>query len=613
MPKYDSWTISRLVKMIDEQEVILPAMQRNFVWPEDKICALFDSVLRDYPIGTFLFWNVNKNTFKDYVFNTFIKEYDEQKGKMQRGARAVDADKSNYSAVLDGQQRITSLYIGTVGKYRAHIKGKNWTDASSFYDKYLCLNILSIPGDDDSYEFAFREEDNIGKFIDETEEEETVRKYWVKVNYVCDKNTKPTELAMLPVNLSTSNPGEMTAKQVQFAAETLMNLRISINEKENVNFYPADDMTLAQVVDIFVRVNSGGQKLAASDLMLSVATGEQEDEDFQVKMQEAIETINSATSSPDTAYVADNETVLTAGLMFTGAGNLSLQKKDNYSKATIIKILNKWDEIIEALCNASRYIDYLGFNGKKLTSKNLLLPVAYYFFKNGLKDTHKDSSSDRARCDRVFVRQWILRAMINSVFSDATRSSLLRIRELMDKSTAKYFPLEELMNAAIRKPLTVDEEQIKEILEYKYGDARIIPILTEIAKDYDGRKYDVDHIWPQTKLSNKRELAKLLPGVTEEERDKFKEACNLLPNLEFLTPTANKEKSGRFYDEWVAQAYPDPGSSYYERNCIPNGVSFEFSSFLTFVEKRKELLKVRLQETFPEKFQDIVTRNQLVI
>lgn len=104
-----------------------------------------------------------------------------------------------------------------------------------------------------------------------------------------------------------------------------------------------------------------------------------------------------------------------------------------------------------------------------------------------------------------------------------------------------------------------------------------------------------------------------MPGSDEATRAKFKDNCNFLPNLEILTPTANQEKSARLYEEWVLQAHPDPTESYYVNNCIPNGVSFEFASFLTFYEKRKELLKKRLQDTFPNNFDEIVERNNLVL
>ena len=85
MAEYTPKTIYELIQEIDEGRVILPAMQRNFVWSEDKICSLFESIMRDYPIGTFLFWMINEDIFKKYVFNEFIRDYDEELGKCSEG------------------------------------------------------------------------------------------------------------------------------------------------------------------------------------------------------------------------------------------------------------------------------------------------------------------------------------------------------------------------------------------------------------------------------------------------------------------------------------------------------------------------------------------------
>ena len=55
MAEYESKSIIKLISEIKEDKVLLPAIQRNFVWPEEKVIHLFDSLMRDYPIGTFLF------------------------------------------------------------------------------------------------------------------------------------------------------------------------------------------------------------------------------------------------------------------------------------------------------------------------------------------------------------------------------------------------------------------------------------------------------------------------------------------------------------------------------------------------------------------------------
>jgi uncharacterized protein with ParB-like and HNH nuclease domain len=55
-------TIASVLEAISSQQLVLPAIQREFVWNEQKIAALFDSLMRDYPIGGFLYWLVSDET-----------------------------------------------------------------------------------------------------------------------------------------------------------------------------------------------------------------------------------------------------------------------------------------------------------------------------------------------------------------------------------------------------------------------------------------------------------------------------------------------------------------------------------------------------------------------
>lgn len=387
MAEYTPKTIYELIQEIDEGRVILPAMQRNFVWSEDKICSLFESIMRDYPIGTFLFWMINEDIFKKYVFNEFIRDYDEELGKMQRGKRAT-ASFSDYTAVLDGQQRITSLYMGVKGKYRTHIKGKPWDKPESYVDRYLCVDILFLPGEDEEYKFAFLPDESIECF---KTDDNGNNEYWIKVSTVFEEDDV-SNMADIALGIPENNsifPLNLRKK----AIKTLSTLYNALKLVQNVNFYSAKNKTLTDVVDIFVRVNSGGQKLDSSDLMLSVAAGEQGDVDIHVRIQEAVEEVNNVPVKIEEGFKVDKELLLTAGLLFTGADSLSLKNSNNYSSSRMNEVFkDHWDSIIDALKTAVDYIEYLGFVGKKL-SRNSILPVAYYFYKNQISLSHKSSAS----------------------------------------------------------------------------------------------------------------------------------------------------------------------------------------------------------------------------
>ena len=599
MADYSHETLKELLKQIDEGRVVLPAMQRNFVWPEDKICHLFDSVMHDYPIGTFLFWKIDKKVFNGFVFNTFIKNYDE--GSVQRGSRAK-ADFSDYLAVLDGQQRITSLYMGIKGKYRTHIKGRKWDDPASFYNRVLCIDIFHKPDEEnDDYALAF---------VAETETEALVINddgtltYWVPVSRVDSSEFDSSDYTddIEEKYSVVDSTMRKTARKVLEQLERIMTI--------DVNYYEAKDKTLPEVVDIFVRVNSGGQKLNSSDLMLSVASGEQGDVDIHVKMQEAIDEINSSPNNEENGFKVDKELLLTAGLMFTGAEHLSLQKPENYSSKRMNEIFkDQWDAIVEAMKSTVVYIEYLGFNGKKLNGRNLILPIAFYMYKNNLSELHKNTSA-RAECDRVFIRQWLLRTIVNNVFAEGTGSTLLQIRNLIDKSTKKHFPLEELMEAEIKKPLSINDEQIDEIVSLKYGDSKIIPIFNELCHESNNPNYQVDHIWPKALITSKRALKKEYPTISEGEISLFKGKCNLFPNLQLLDSLDNQQKSDRTFEEWMSTRWADENqrAAYISSHFIPKDISYEFRNFIDFFEDREQILRKAIQAAFPSDFNEIVKK-----
>jgi uncharacterized protein with ParB-like and HNH nuclease domain len=71
-------TIAQAVKSIQAQDLVLPAIQREFVWNDTQIVRLFDSILRGYPIGSFLSWKIDPATAAQFRFYGFIREYHEK-------------------------------------------------------------------------------------------------------------------------------------------------------------------------------------------------------------------------------------------------------------------------------------------------------------------------------------------------------------------------------------------------------------------------------------------------------------------------------------------------------------------------------------------------------
>jgi uncharacterized protein with ParB-like and HNH nuclease domain len=71
-------TIAQAVKSIQTRDLVLPAIQREFVWEDKQIVRLFDSILRGYPIGSFLSWKIDPATAEEFRFYGFIRDYHEK-------------------------------------------------------------------------------------------------------------------------------------------------------------------------------------------------------------------------------------------------------------------------------------------------------------------------------------------------------------------------------------------------------------------------------------------------------------------------------------------------------------------------------------------------------
>src|SRR2546421_5677884 len=122
--------IREVVEEIHRKRYLLPSIQRELVWEPDKITTLFDSLMREYPIGSFLFWHVDKSRTKVFQFYEFIREFNEK--DRTHNPKANITGEEDITAILDGQQRFTSLYLGMKGTYAYKIPKKHWDSPEAF-------------------------------------------------------------------------------------------------------------------------------------------------------------------------------------------------------------------------------------------------------------------------------------------------------------------------------------------------------------------------------------------------------------------------------------------------------------------------------------------------
>ena len=139
---------------------------KKSIFTPEQIETLFDSLMQDYPIGTFLFWVIEKSRLQDYNFYEFLKDYNEMKNS--NNSKKIDLKGSDgVTAVLDGQQRLTSLYIGLKGSYAYRLKYKKKYNENNCPSRHLYLNLLEYAkGESNKYDFRFMTDEEIKNSTD---------------------------------------------------------------------------------------------------------------------------------------------------------------------------------------------------------------------------------------------------------------------------------------------------------------------------------------------------------------------------------------------------------------------------------------------------------------
>ncbi|RZK12975.1 MAG: DUF262 domain-containing protein, partial [Flavobacterium sp.] len=260
--------IREAIEAIQEQEYILPSIQREFVWSPNQIELLFDSIMRDYPISTFLFWKVKAENLSKFKFYRFLSHYHERDRRHNELAEL--SNNKDRMAILDGQQRLTSLYIGLMGSDARKLAKYNWKSDHAFPEKKLYLNLLNKANDSEK-EFDF-------KFLSDADVQALHSKHsdqfhWFKAGDILQFKSVMDIVNYLSIHKLTDS-SIRTEEQTRFASNTLSKLFQVINEQDSINFYLEKSEDLDKVLHIFIRINSGGTKLSYSDLLLSIATAQ---------------------------------------------------------------------------------------------------------------------------------------------------------------------------------------------------------------------------------------------------------------------------------------------------------------------------------------------------
>ncbi|WRE69466.1 DUF262 domain-containing protein [Helicobacter pylori] len=516
---------------------------------EKKIEQLFDSILRGYPIGSFLFWKLQKEDIAksdeqdenklNFQLYQFITNYDERKPHNEK-IYIEQISRDDLYIVLDGQQRLTSLYIGLKGTRTLKKKGARYDNPNAYEEKRLYLNLKHQPNMDnpeDNYQFEFHAK------------APTNDKYhfWFKVGDILELESGVWNYAR-----EHSLKGN--------ALDLLEKLKDAFHTKQLISFFEEKEKNLNKVLNIFIRVNSGGVKLSYSDLLMSILTASFSS-DIREKMDELVDALK------DKGFKnMEQDQVLKTCLLLIGKDTTFELK--NFNKNNIKKIEENWEKITKSIYDAAKLLETFGY-AKYLGSAYILSTLAYFYFLKQKMDKNDEEQALK------FVRN----AQIMGYFSGSTDTKLSIIAHSIKEARAF-----EAFNHNLAKhqtcPLKITNDAIEEMMRSSSHN-RVFPILQILYPNlnYKTTTFHIDHIYPKSKF--KKENEKL-------DKD-FYECGNHLYNLQLLEGQENSAKKDKDPEAWLKEEYK-------KRNYIDPKLKLEWENIKEFRKKREEAIIKRLKE-----------------
>lgn len=570
-------TIAEVVRDISANKYVLPSIQREFVWSTAQIERLFDSVMQDYPFGAFLFWELSREQNTLYDFYSFLQNYHERDARHNPKVKLTGND--NVMAVLDGQQRLTSIFIGLKGTYAYKKRFRQWKDASAFPERTLYLNIMgSADSEMYKYEFAFLAADEV---------KNDNAHYWFEVGNILNMTGLGDVMNFLVQNIFFS--GLYKKEQTVFATDTLSQLFKVIHTQPGISYYKVRSGELDKVLQIFIRVNSGGTVLSYSDLLLSIATAQWEGLDARKEITEFVDYINTIGSG----FNVNKDFILKAALVLTGFPNIAF-KVDNFNKQNMLAIEKKWRTIKLSITQAFLLVSSFGFSRDSLKSNNAVIPIAYYLMTRGNPKNFEKASAFID--NRRKIKKWLTRSLIKRVFSGQPDNVLRLLRKIIRANDNKEFPLDEIINKlrGTSKTIVFTDDDIENLLELQYGrsDTLMVLMLLYPSLDYNNR-FHIDHIYPKGKFTGSG-LEKR--GVPADRTGEYIKHVNDISNLQLLAAVPNIEKQDKDFADWFAANCPtDTDKIQYRKiNYLPD-MDYTYGNFISFIGDRRGLLRKQLK------------------
>lgn len=501
-----------LFSMIEEinRSLFLPHIQRPFVWEQEQMVRLFDSLMLNYPIQTLLFWR----TKDEIKARKFMPQVDWDVDLSDYYDKNVSAKDHEKVFVLDGQQRLQTLYALFAGSItlESGARAEAYFDVSSgsqVNDAGLryALRFSDVPLEPPWYRVTALLAKDAQRNAEEIAEE---------MNDLLDA----IDSALVLTSQVSADDQKARQKRVRRNFSQLVSLL-----REEKHFWVqqldgvAQEYPYSAILDIFVRVNSGGTRLDASDLMFA-AMKEGWDE-IEEAIEETTELLNSTNLEFDKTFP------LKCLLVVNGRGaEASAEKFSGPGGAELLQDMKAgWDRAEQAFQELRDFLknDLKAYADKVVRSYNSFIPLFDYLYSNPKPDERS----------KALMRGYYYKAQLFGWYSQSTDQVINGLHSVVGRRCPDGFPMSDV------KEYFGSRGASTELQRWHLDQTRLRFILLNLVYvdqmggspfdvKFKGNEPHVDHIYPRHALATKLGL-----GAAE---------INTLGNYRFVGATDNIRK-----------------------------------------------------------------------
>lgn len=556
--KDNSITIYEALQNIKDGKYVMPAFQRQFVWGMEQIEKLWDSILLDYPIATFLFWHVDdSNVTWDTYFCGFLSEvtFDSRKQADSVNYELTSINvKDTDTAVLDGQQRLTSLFLSLFGE--AYIRpnyARKKTGGKIVTKLLIELNKNKISVDVEEYnskKFDIKFSEKVGRLSPTQFELKTILEKRFQ-----DETTRDKAIEEAIINVP--------ADSKDYARNILQKLYNKIFDEKLVRYTEIINMKQDDALEMFVRFNSGGKALRKSEITMSILEAY-----WPSAKTEFGKILVDSYAGFDTDFIIRSSLMLYGDVV-----------KSNINKKIAEDLKNNWSVFKETLTNLDCLLKEMKMDVSRFSSSwNVLLPIIYYIYFN--PDYDKNIKG---------VRAYLLRAIFFTYFQSGTTSKLQQM-----KSNINSFDYEitiEMLDQM--NDLRVSDGKIEDVLNSEKSSRVAGEVLYYLNLDWTNKnfKYEQDHLHPDNRFNESKPVS-----VTMDEWKRWRGMRNRLPNLHLLEGRSNGSKNDMRLVDYYNDMNDEQKAEFCKQAMISQDVSLEIEDFENFYEARKAVLTERIRE-----------------